>query len=79
MSDYDADDCLARYFELVRRQPERYANPPGDIYEILLEPDRIAHAQAEALRGRRGDGLPANDTRVGVLADDPFLMMTRMP
>jgi ADP-ribose pyrophosphatase len=77
MSDYDAEECLARYFELVRRRPEQYVNPPGDIYEILLEPNQIAHAQAEALRVRRRDGLPADDTRVGVLADDPFLMVTR--
>jgi ADP-ribose pyrophosphatase len=77
MSDYDAADCLARYFALVRQRPERYVNPPGDIYEILLDRERIAHAQAEALRARRRDGLSTHDTRVGVLADDPYLMVTR--
>src|SRR5471030_542492 len=77
MSEYDATDCLARYFELVRARPDRYVNPPGDIYEILLDPERIAHAQAEALLARRRDGLSTHDTRVGVLADDPYLMVTR--
>ena len=77
MSDFDAADCLERYFALIRQRPERYVNPPGDIYEILLEPERIAHAQAEALRARRRDGLSTGDTRVGVLADDPYLMVTR--
>jgi ADP-ribose pyrophosphatase len=77
MSDFDAADCLARYFELVRSRPALYANPPGDVYEILLDRDRIAHAQAEALRRWQRDGLPSRDTRVGVLADDPYLLVTR--
>jgi len=77
MSDYDAEGCLARYFELVKQRPEQYVNPPGDIYEILLDRDRIAHAQAEAVRARRRDGLSTDDTRVGILADDPYLMLTR--
>jgi ADP-ribose pyrophosphatase len=77
MSDYDAEGCLARYFELVKQRPEQYVNPPGDIYEILLDRDRIAHAQAEAVRARRRDGLSTHDTRVGILADDPYLLLTR--
>lgn len=77
MSDYDADGCLVRYFDVVRERPERFANPPGDIYEILLEPDGIAHAQSEARRLRMRDGLPADDVRVGVLAEDPYLLVLR--
>jgi len=77
MSDYDAGDCLARYFELVRQRPDRYVNPPGDIYEILIDRERIAHAQSEALNLRRHAGLSTHDARVGVLADDPYLMVTR--
>ncbi len=77
MSDYDSGACLARYFELVRERPERFTNPPGDIYEILLEPERIAHARAEAQRVRRRDSLPSSDVRVGVLAEDPYLLVAR--
>jgi ADP-ribose pyrophosphatase len=77
MSEFDPASCLARYFDLVRDKPERFTNPPGDIYEILLDPARIAHAQAEALGARRRDGLSTHDTRVGVLADDPYLLVTR--
>src|SRR4029077_16457446 len=62
---------------LVSRRPERYVNPPGDIYEILLDDDRIQHAQREAIRLREREGLSIDDTRVGVLADDPYLMVTR--
>lgn len=72
-----ADACLRRYFELVAQRPEQFVNPPGDIYEILLEPDRIAHAQAEAGRHRIANGLAADDTRVGVLAEDPYLLVMR--
>jgi ADP-ribose pyrophosphatase len=77
MSDFDADGCLTRYFELVKQRPERYENPTGDIYEILLDRDRIAHAQSEALRTRRQAGMSTHDVRVGVLADDPYLLVTR--
>ena len=77
MSEYDAKESLARYFELVRERPEQFVNPPGDIYEILLEPARIEHAQAEARRVRERDGLSQHDTRVGILADDPYLLVLR--
>lgn len=77
MSEFDREGCLQRYFALVREQPERFVNPPGDIYEILLERDRIGHAQAEAARQRRQDAQTVADTRVGVLADDPYLTVLR--
>ena len=75
--DFDPESCLRRYFDLVRERPERYENPAGDIYEILFDPARIRHAQAEAVQLRQREGLPADDTRVGVLAEDPFLLVTR--
>lgn len=74
---FDNAECLRRYFELVAQRPERFVNPPGDIYEILLDPARIAHAQAEAERHRVANGLPSGDTRVGVLAEDPYLIVMR--
>jgi ADP-ribose diphosphatase len=77
MSEFDRDTCLERYFALVQQRPERFVNPPGDIYEILLYRDRIEHARSEAERRRRHDRLPADDTRVGVLAEDPYLMLMR--
>src|SRR5213592_1007125 len=77
MSEYDATGCLARYFDLVRERPDRFSNPAGDIYEILFDPARIEHAQSEARRRRTHEGLPADDTRVGVLAEDPYLIVMR--
>jgi ADP-ribose diphosphatase len=77
MSEYDATECLTRYFELVRERPDRFVNPEGDIYEILLDPARIEHAQSEARRSRMREGLPSQDVRVGVLADDPYLLVMR--
>lgn len=77
MSDFDARDCLDRYAAEVRARPQRFVNPPGDIYEILLEPARIEHARTEAAAKRRTEGLSAEDTRVGVLAEDPYLLVMR--
>ena len=47
------------------------------IYEILFEPDRIERARRDAIAVRQADGLPADDTRVGVLAVDPYLTLVR--
>src|SRR5260370_24353066 len=77
MSEYDAAQCLLRYFEIVRERPDRFVNPEGDIYEILLDPPRIEHARSEARRSRVREGLPSHDSRVGVLAEDPCLLVMR--
>lgn len=75
--EFSDEECLRRYRALAAQRPEQFVNPPGDIYEILLDPDRMAHAQAEAARHRLGEGLSARDTRVGILAEDPYLMVLR--
>ena len=77
MPEFDTTDCLNRYLALARERPDRFHNPPGDIYEILLDPARIAHASREAETSRRREGLSAVDTRVGVLAEDPYLISMR--
>jgi ADP-ribose pyrophosphatase len=77
MRDFDAADCLARYRALIRERPECFTNPEGDVYEILLEDHLIDRAQREALTSRDAEGLSTSDTRVGVLADDPYLLVLR--
>jgi len=77
MSDFDAADCLARYRALVRVQPESFANPTGDIYEILLDDERMERARCDARARRDAEGLPNEDVRVGVLARDPYLTVMR--
>jgi ADP-ribose diphosphatase len=77
MSDFDPADCMDRYRALVRERPDRFANPDGHIYEILLDPAQIDRAQRDAVSHRRADGLPADDARVGVLAVDPYLVVMR--
>jgi ADP-ribose pyrophosphatase len=77
MSDFDTADCLARYRALVRDRPDRFTNPDGDIYEILHEDSAIERPRRDALDLRRAEGLPADDTRVGVLAVDPYLIVMR--
>jgi ADP-ribose pyrophosphatase len=77
MSDFDSADCLARYLALVRERPDRFTNPDGDIYEILLDPPQMDRARRDAEQHRRDERLAADDTRVGVLAVDPYLMVMR--
>jgi ADP-ribose pyrophosphatase len=77
MAEFDGDDCLARYFERVRAVPNMLHNPPGKIYEILSEPREIRRAAAIVRDARRVGGDPAIDTRVGVLAEDPYVTVIR--
>ena len=77
MSEFDPSDCLDRYRALVRDRPEQFTNPDGDIYEILLDEHEIERARRDALTRRRAEGLPTEDTRVGVLAVDPYLVVMR--
>lgn len=72
-----ASECLTRYLDMARQRPQLFANPPGDIYEILLDPARILRAQAEARQRRAAGGLPHDDLRVGVLARDPYVTVLR--
>jgi ADP-ribose pyrophosphatase len=77
MSDFDSADCFERYLALVHERPDQFANPDGAIYEILLDPPRIDRARRDASEYRRAQGLPSDDTRVGILAVDPYLMVMR--
>jgi ADP-ribose pyrophosphatase len=77
MSEFDTADCLNRYRALVREQPDRFINPDGDIYEILLDDERIERARRDAFNVRQALGLPTDDMRVGVLAVDPYLLLMR--
>src|SRR5262245_49231806 len=77
MSDFDAASCLERYRALVRERPDQFTNPPGEIYEILLDAKQIDRAQRDAFSHRQREGLRTDDTRVGVLAVDPYLMVMR--
>ena len=77
MSDFDSADCLARYLALVRERPDRFTNPDGDIYEILLDTPQMDRARRDAEHHRRDERLPSDDTRVGVLAVDPYLIVMR--
>lgn len=77
MAQFDADDCLERYLMLASLRPGLCANPPGDVYEILLDRARIRHAQAEAARARQTEKLSISDLRVGILAEDPYVTVLR--
>jgi ADP-ribose diphosphatase len=77
MSDFDPAACLERYRALVGARPDQFTNPPGDIYEILLEDEQIERARRDAFARRQAEGMRTDDTRVGVLAVDPYLLVLR--
>jgi ADP-ribose pyrophosphatase len=77
MSDFDSADCFERYLAFAHEKPELFANPDGAIYEILLDSSRIDRARRDASEYRRTQGFSTEDTRVGILAVDPYLMVMR--
>jgi ADP-ribose pyrophosphatase len=72
---YDDDYCLARYNQLRREQPDLVINPAGCPTRIILDPTGIRNAQAEVQAERVAAGIPIDDLRVGVLAEDHYLGM----
>src|SRR5262245_54308987 len=77
MSDFDSAACLQHYRALVSERPDQFTNPPGDIYEILLDDQYIERARRDAFAHRQAEGMRTDDTRVGVLAVDPYLLVLR--
>jgi ADP-ribose pyrophosphatase len=77
MPSFDAADCLRRYRDLVTGQAELFVNPPGLGYEILTAAGEINEAQEAARRSRASHGRNVEDTRVGVLASDPYATVLR--
>ncbi len=77
MPSFDAADCLRRYRDLVSRQAGLFINPPGLVYDILTAPGEVGAAQEAVRRSRASDGLDIGDTRVGVLASDPYATVLR--
>lgn len=65
-----------RYFEYVRKYPQRFVNVPGGI-EILLDPVEIARAEAAVAARLVAQGLPAEWAEVGVAFQDQYLLMVR--
>jgi ADP-ribose pyrophosphatase len=77
MPPFDAADCLRRYHDLVGGQAELFVNPPGLVYEILAAAEEMSEAQEAARGSSKSHGLDVEDTRVGVLASDPYATVLR--
>lgn len=70
-SDIDA------YLALIVRRPELFENAASGGVDVLTSREDIALAQAEAKEYRRARGMKDWDTRVGILADDPYMLVLR--
>jgi ADP-ribose pyrophosphatase len=76
MRRYDDVECWRLYQALLAERPALFDNF-GEGTEILLAPSDVADARAQARAHRAAHGLPADDTRIGVLADDPYGTLLR--
>lgn len=77
MADFDNDDCLERYFRRAREVPGMLSNPPGKIYEIISDADEIRRAIEATAAERKANCDPVRDTRVGILAEDIYVVAMR--
>jgi len=71
------EPARAAYRRLMEARRELFANPPGPVLQVLTDEAEIRNAQRAAREARRGAGLAAGDLRVGVLLDDPYLLVMR--
>lgn len=77
MADFDEADRRRRYDALAARNPGAFENADGDMIRILRESAAMREAQAQARASRLAAGLPADDVRLGVLAQDPYVTLLR--
>lgn len=73
---YGAGDMEA-YYRLIADRPELFRNAPAGGVDILTRPEEVRAAREEAAAFRRARGMIADDTRTGVLASDPYMMIIR--
>lgn len=67
------DISLHRYHVLRADEPGLFENPKGCPTEILFATAEIRRAQRDVLAERQAAGWRADDLRVGVLAEDPYI------
>ena len=74
---WDDLDCLLRYRRLESTRPELFARSPQGAFRILPGEPMIERAKADAAALRAKHGMSHEDLRVGVLADDPYVVALR--
>jgi ADP-ribose pyrophosphatase len=77
MSGFSNQESMARYFDLLARQPELGRNAPDADIHILTDPQLVQQACDAAHVARAARNLDVSDLRVGVLASDPYMTMIR--
>lgn len=77
MSTDPGEHAREGYLALLRDRPDLFANHPAGGIEILTDPEEIALAREAALSHREATGLDVSDTRVGLLARDPYMTVVR--
>jgi ADP-ribose pyrophosphatase len=65
------------YRDIVRGQPDLFANPPGAAFEILLDEDEIQQVEAHIAGRLVASGGSAEWARVGVVFRDQYLLLLR--
>ena len=69
---------LSKYFELLKTHPELFDNPSGpNRLEIITDPLRIHAEQAKLRQELKEKGQPSTWIDVGVLVDDPWILVVR--
>lgn len=77
MSRYDDAECWRLYRAMMVERPELFDNCDESACAVLLDPAAVADAREQARRHRLAQCLPAEDTRIGVLAHDPYATLMR--
>jgi ADP-ribose pyrophosphatase len=65
------------YFELVRANPEQFANPPGAAFEILLTEEEIGQAERAMEQWLSAAGGAPEWAAVGIVYRDQYLTIVR--
>jgi ADP-ribose pyrophosphatase len=69
-------DPLSRYRAIAAQRPELFRDAPGG-FTLLLDPADIARTEAAARERLVARGLPEAWARVGVVYEDPYILVLR--
>jgi len=69
------------YLQFAAEHPRLFANPPGDIFTVLLDTKEIEQVENEMEERLKQRGIPESKakewSRVGIVFEDPYLLVLR--
>lgn len=68
---------LKKYLDFIKEKPDLFENHSNGGIKIIHDPEEISRIQDDVYEHRLNQGMDVSDTRVGLLARDPYMTVVR--